>query len=82
MKQIKVERMDARILSYVNDDGYRVVLPVYERNGEWLTFGACQVYGVSKSDSQFASVHALPYRWRPKGRILAALRRSTTTGGH
>jgi hypothetical protein len=73
MNDITVQRREVTVISYTNKDGYRVVVPMYYARGKWETFGSCQVYGVSKSDSKFASVHALPYKWRPKGALLAAI---------
>ena len=74
MKNIRVQRQEVFVITFTNAEGKRVKLPVYRSGKRWLTFGSYQVFGVSK-DPTYSAVHALPYRWMPKGKLLAVLRK-------
>jgi hypothetical protein len=65
------------VVTFINERGETVSLPLYAHNGEWRNFGSYQVYGVSKSDPTFSSVHALPHRWRPNRRIIRAIQKGS-----
>jgi hypothetical protein len=76
MRNVRVKIVDCAVVTFVNDKGEHVVLPLYAHEGTWRTFGAYQVYGISRSDPMFSAVHALPYRWKPTRRILRAIQRN------
>jgi hypothetical protein len=68
--------MECFVATFANEEGRTVMLPLYAHDGQWKTFGSYQVFGVSKSDPSYSAVHALPYKWGPKGRLLQALRKA------
>jgi hypothetical protein len=76
MRQVKAKMVKCVMVTFINDKGEMVLLPLYAHRGEWRSMGSYQVFGVSKSDPTFSSVHGLPYRWRPTSRILSAIRRA------
>lgn len=76
MKRIYVNKVECVVVSFKNDSGDWCAVPLYrERDGRWQHFGAYQKFGVSPSDPKFASVFPLPHKWRPKGKLAAALRK-------
>ena len=76
MRRIRVHKLTVYVATFDNDRGEHISLPLYRNAGGWANFGAYRVHGVSQSDPTYAAVHALPYKWRPKGRLLAALRKA------
>ena len=76
MRNIRVKIVDCAVVTFINDEGYHVVLPLYAHDGQWQQFGSYQVYGASASDPTYSAVHALPHKWRPTQRILSAIRKA------
>lgn len=77
MTGIRVREVKAYVLTFEDrkHKGWMISLPLYSHNGEWKTFGSYQAFGVSPSDPTYAAVHALPYKWKPPRRMIAALNR-------
>lgn len=74
MRDVRVKITQCAMVSFVNDKGEHVLVPLIAHDGGWRQVGSYQVFGTSESDPTFTSVHALPNRWRPTGRILSAIR--------
>lgn len=76
MKNVRVYHGEAAVVTFIDKQGRRCSLPMMKLDDEWQPVGVYKVHGTSASDPTFATIFALPYRWKPNNRIKNALRRT------
>lgn len=76
MRNLRARRSAGAMISFTNQKGEYCVVPLMLLDGEWRQVGVYLVYGTSKSDPAYASVHALSHKWVPTRRMISAIRRA------
>lgn len=77
MRNLRIKRTAAAMVSFVNNKGDHVTVPLIMVKGEWRPVGSYLVYGSSRSDPRYAAVFALPHEWEPTPRMLREIERTS-----
>lgn len=77
MKNLKVRKVESRLLTWDAKDKRRITLHLYKtKKGKWRSLGFYQVSRISKSNPAFKATYPLPYDWKPTGKLLQQLKES------
>lgn len=77
MKNLRVSKGNGAWVTWTDEEGHMIALPLIKVGKEWKTAGAYLKYGTSKSDPSFGAVFALPHDWQVPSRILRLIRKAS-----